>query len=35
MKLMGVGLNLAVLKDNKYGDKNFFFLFSKRYYNSP
>ena len=35
MKPMGVGLNLALLKENKFGDPRFLFFFSERYYNSP
>ena len=32
MKYMGVGLDLALQKENWFGDPRFF---SKRYYNSP
>ena len=30
LKYVGVGFNLALLKDNKYGDPPICFLFSKR-----
>ena len=34
-KYVGVGVNLALLKENKFVDPIFLFFFSERYYNSP